>query len=280
MARKGPRTGVPTRSTGLLSPVERGPHRAQPGRRALALIALAAAVGAVPSAAAWQPPVAGALLRELADRSAALKDYEVVVECWVPVPGRKDRYQSYLLEFLRGAGPAQGNMFRKNVREGREDYDEFLIRQDGSVRARRDDFLRKNFPVNLRRDDRRLRDAEGIWLRDSDLASMAGRLTLICEKSTSRAVSEVSEAELQAELRPLSRALRRADIAQLAAGAYRLSMEYRADLEQAAAVSLLLSRKHGLPLLYVASRGGQRLMTLVFSRYRLNTGKKPVRFRF
>lgn len=239
-----------------------------------------------PALPAGQEKSAADLLGEMRRQFETTQDYEVIVHSQVPTPGRKDRYLRYRCEWLRRRNDRQTNMFRIDVREGDQDWDELVIRQDGSVRGRRDDLLRKNFPVTLKRSDPRLRDAEGVWLSESDFGSLIARLSAGCSRATSDRVNPVPPAELKALRAEIRAAIRRLDadfearLWKREEAAYRLEMSYVDDQNREVNRSLLISQKTLMPLRYTVSRDGQLLQTLTFDRFERNKGKGLSRFRF
>jgi hypothetical protein len=210
----------------------------------------------------------------MAGQFNGVRDYQVLV--YAETPDRKPKRHEFLLEFLRRSKPEQSNMFRLNVRSGKSDGADIVVRQDGSVRMRAGGLFARHFPVTVRRDDPRLQLTDGLWLWQADFGSVIDRLAAFREGASSTAIDELSAADLKR----LERADPRRPVWEDRAGGFRLRMERPDQTGRAMRLEVLISRQTSMPLQYTVTREAQLVTRVTFSRFKPNVGKKSGRFRF
>jgi hypothetical protein len=237
-----------------------------------ACILLVVALAAVPARAARLTPPE--LLREMASQFSTIRDYQVLV--YAETPDRKPRRHEFLLEFLRRADARQSNMLRLNIRSGKNDGADLVVRQDGSIRMRGGGLFSKHFPVTLRRDDPRVQLGDGLALWQSDFGSLIDRLAVACEGAASAGIEPLSPTDLKR----MERADPRHPAWEDRAGAYRLRVERPDEQGLPVQLEVVVSRQTSMPLEYAVTRGGKLVIRVTFGRFRPNVGKKPGRFRF
>lgn len=220
----------------------------------------------------------------MTDQFATIHDYETIVHSEVPTTEKKTQYRRYQLEFLRRKAGQQHDMFRVENRKGPGPED-LVIRHDGSVRARRSNLF-GTFPVTLRRDDARLIDAEGIWLRDSDFGSLLTRLDATCARATKCQIQDVDDATLKAireaqkkDFRAVKAGLKH-ELWDRETAAYQAEISWVDEQSRQVVQQLLVSQRTWMPLRYRLIRDGKVVQTLTFDRYRSNLGKGQDRFSF
>jgi hypothetical protein len=203
------------------------------------------------------------ILARMTREFARINDYGVVVQ--TESAGGTSKFQ---LEFLRRRSEQQANRFRVRVLAGRFSGDEWVLREDGSVRARGSAGERRDFPVTLLRDDPRLKDPEGVWLGEWDFGSMVNRLVAVYNAGPPEcAVERIGRKKLKRwgwDDEP---------------GANRVTMGYtRGRLHVQHAV--LVSDATGMPLEYRLENDGRLALRYVFHDFRKNTNPNARLFEF